>query len=142
MFSPSFPYKGNQVIISSGRVVAHSNDDFIFLFGKKGIGLSTNATVNLDVGERVIINSPKIELGYLAEAIGEPLLKGATTVEQLKRLISALINLSDSLSTLSATQPEIAISLIVGDAKILSNICKSVSNTLISKCLSNNTYTI
>ena len=36
MYKPEFPYKGNQVIISSGRVTNHSYDDFIFMFGKKG----------------------------------------------------------------------------------------------------------
>jgi len=62
MYKPIFPYLGPQVIISSGRVLAHSKDDMIFLFGKKGIGLSTPATLNFDVGERLLITSPKIEL--------------------------------------------------------------------------------
>ena len=31
MYKPEFPYKGNQVIISSGRVTNHSYDDFIFI---------------------------------------------------------------------------------------------------------------
>ena len=51
MFKPEFPYKGNQVIISSGRVLLHAKEDFIFLFGKKGVGISTPNTFNIDATE-------------------------------------------------------------------------------------------
>jgi hypothetical protein len=67
MFTPTFPYLGNQVIISSGRVVNHSYDDFIFLFGKKGVSISSPATFTVDANEKTILASPKIELGYQAE---------------------------------------------------------------------------
>ena len=40
MYVPQFPYTGNQAIITSGRVTHHSYDDFIFLFGKKGVAIN------------------------------------------------------------------------------------------------------
>jgi hypothetical protein len=90
MLKPEFPYKGNQIIISSGRVVAHSKDDAIFLFGKKGVGISTPATFNVDAPERTIINSNIIELGLRARLEGQPVLKGTTLIEQLDRFFTAM----------------------------------------------------
>ena len=62
MYVPQFPYIGNQVIITSGRVTQHSYDDFIFLFGKKGVAISSPATFTVDANERTIVASPKIEV--------------------------------------------------------------------------------
>lgn len=141
MYKPIFPYLGPQVIISSGRVVHHSKDDMIFLFGKKGIGLSTPATVNFDVSERVIIASPKIELGYQAETDGEPVLLGKSTVVQLTALCDAIKGLSDALSKMSAMQLETAIPEIVNKSTILSGQVNTIKTQLSGNCLSQTTYT-
>ena len=118
MFTPQFPYLGNQVIITSGRVVHHSYDDFIFLFGKKGVSISSPATFTVDANERAVIASPKIELGYQAESQGESVLLGDSTVEQLGFLLDAIQSLSSALAQLSAEQPETAIAAIVQTATI------------------------
>lgn len=141
MYKPVFPYLGPQVIISSGRVVNHSKDDMIFLFGKKGIGLSTPATVNFDVSERVIIASPKIELGYQAELKGEPVLLGNSTVLQLSALCDALQGLADALKKLNAQELETAIPGIVAKSTILSGQAATIKGQLNNSCLSNTTYT-
>ena len=67
MYKPEFPYKGNQVIISSGRVTNHSYDDFIFMFGKKGVSISSPATFTVDATESTSISSGFIELGLRAK---------------------------------------------------------------------------
>ena len=142
MYTPKFPYLGNQVIITSGRVIHHSYDDFIFLFGKKGVAVSSPSTFTVDVNERVILASPKIELGYEAEKKGEPVLLGTSTVQQLGFLLDAIQNMSDALNKLSAEEPENAIAAIKTTTTILSDTAKTVKNTLNStKCLSTNTYT-
>lgn len=141
MYKPVFPYLGPQVIISSGRVVNHSKDDMIFLFGKKGIGLSTPATVNFDVNERVIIASPKIELGYEAEVKGEPLLLGNSTVIQLSALCDALKGLADALKKMTAQELEVAIPAIVNKSTILSGQVDTIKAQLNNSCLSKTTYT-
>ena len=141
MYTPQFPYLGNQAIITSGRVVHHSYDDFIFLFGKKGVSISSPATFTVDANERTIIASPKVELGYQAESKGEPLLLGKTTAAQLGFLLDAIQNFSNALVELSAEEPEVAIPLIIQTAKVLSSTASNVKGQLNTKCLSNNTYT-
>lgn len=141
MYIPQFPYLGNQVIISSGRVTHHSYDDFIFLFGKKGVSISSPATFTVDANERTIIASPKVELGYQAEATGEPVLLGRTTAIQLGFLLDAVENLSTALTALAIEEVEIAIPEIVQTAKVLQETAKTVKTQLGSKCLSKNTYT-
>jgi hypothetical protein len=141
MYTPQFPYLGNQVIITSGRVTIHSYDDFIFLFGKKGVSISSPTTLTVDANERTIIASPKIELGYQAESKGEPIMLGTTTSQQLGRLLDAIENLSNALIELSSEEPEISIPKIIYTAKILSSTARTVKAQLSTACLSKNTYT-
>lgn len=141
MYTPQFPYLGNQVIITSGRVVHHSYDDFIFLFGKKGVSISSPATFTVDANERTIIASPKIELGYQAETKGEPVLLGKTTAVQLGFLLDAIQKLSDALGQMSAEELETSISKILETSTVLSATAEIVKGQLNSVCLSKNTYT-
>lgn len=140
MYTPQFPYTGNQAIVSSGRVTIHSYDDFIFLFGKKGVAISSPTTLTVDASERTIIASPKIELGYQAETTGEPLLLGQTTAQQLGYLLDAIENLSQALTQISAEELEISVPGIIQTATVLSSTAKSVKAQLNSECLSKNTY--
>lgn len=141
MYTPQFPYLGNQAIITSGRVVHHSYDDFIFLFGKKGVSVSSPATFTVDANERTIIASPKIELGYQAQSKGEPILLGRTTAIQLGFLLDAIQNLSNALGKMSAEELETSIAGILQTSKVLSDTAKTVKAQLNSACLSKNTYT-
>jgi hypothetical protein len=141
MYTPQFPYLGNQAITTSGRVVIHSYDDFIFLFGKKGVAISSPATFTVDANERTIISSPKIELGYQAEAEGEPLLLGDTTTKQLGYLLDAVQNLSNALAQLNSEELETSVPIIIQTATVLSDTAKNVKAQLNTKCLSKNTYT-
>jgi hypothetical protein len=141
MYTPQFPYLGNQVIITSGRVTHHSYDDFIFLFGKKGVSISSPATFTVDANERTIITSPKIELGYQAQSKGEPVLLGSTTVKQLSNLLDAIQNMSDAINALTVGSTDPAIVNVKTTSLILSDTAKTVSRNLSSICLSKNTYT-
>ena len=141
MYVPQFPYTGNQVIISSGRVVHHSYDDFIFLFGKKGVAISSPATFTIDANERTIIASPKIELGYQAEKDGDPILLGGKTVEQLGDLLTAIKKLSDALIKMSEKELETSIPGIVNASKVLSSQATTIKSQLEINCLSKSTFT-
>jgi hypothetical protein len=140
MYTPKFPYTGNQVIITSGRVTHHSYDDFIFLFGKKGVAISSPSTFTVDANEKTVIASPKIELGFNAV---EPVLLGRTTVIQLTRLFEELQKVSNALNKLAVGEEDTAgaIAAIVTSTKILSDTIKNVNGRLQSQCLSNNTFT-
>ena len=63
MIKPEFPFRGNQLILSSDRIMLHTKSDAIFLFGSAAVSLSSLQTINLDAKEKVLIDSPKIELG-------------------------------------------------------------------------------
>lgn len=90
MYSPQFPYKGNQIILSSDRVMLHSKTDAIFLFGKQAVSLSSTKTINLDAIERIKLYSPIIELGPNAKDQGQPVLLGRTFNRQLLTLLEEL----------------------------------------------------
>ena len=141
MYKPDFPYLGDQAIISSGRVLLHSKDDFIFFFGKKGVSISSPATFTVDANERTIIASPKIELGYQAETNGDPVLLGKKTVEQLGFLLDDLKRLSDALGLMSATNLAIAIPAVQTASRILSSQAITIKAQLQTNCLSKTTYT-
>lgn len=62
-YKPEFPYRGNQIVIDSGRVLLNSKEDSTFIVGKKAVGISSSGTINLDSDGMCIINSPEIRLG-------------------------------------------------------------------------------
>ena len=135
-YKPDFPYKGNQVIISSGRVVIHSKDDAVFLFGKKAVSISTPGTFNVDATKGVTINAPIIELGIGAsqEGVGEPVVKGKALITQLTRLIDQVQGLSEALQQLRSSRKGFAKSLplVINKAKLLNDASTSVKNQLTS----------
>jgi hypothetical protein len=141
MFKPEFPYKGNQVIISSGRVTHHSKDDFIFLFGKKGVSISSPATFTVDANEKTIIASPLIELGLRARLEGDPVMLGDKTAAQLGQLIDTLVELAKGLVALNESNLSGAIPKIVASAKILSEVAPIIKAQLQTTCLSKTTFT-
>lgn len=141
MFKPEFPYKGNQVIISSGRVTHHSYDDFIFLFGKKGVSISSPSTFTVDANERSIIASNKIELGLRAEVEGDPVMLGNRTAFQLGQLIDGITELANGLTNLNESNFAAAIPQIVKAAKVLADTAPIIKAQLATVCLSNTTFT-
>ena len=140
MYTPQFPYVGNQAIITSGRVTIHSYDDFVFLFGKKGVAISSPSTFTVDANERTIIASPVIELGYRAERIGEPILLGRSTAIQLGFIFEAVANLATALKELDSEDLASSFPLIVQTATVLEDTAKTVSSKISTKCVSKTTF--
>jgi hypothetical protein len=141
MFKPEFPYRGDQVIISSGRVTHHSKDDFIFLFGKKGVSISSPATFTVDANESTTIASPIIELGLRAALEGDPVLLGNRTAFQLGLLLDTLSSLGNGLSQLNESNLAGAIPQIVAASKILAETAPLIKAKLQTTCLSDTTFT-
>lgn len=141
MFKPEFPYTGNQAIISSGRVTIHSKDDFIFLFGKKSVSISSPATFTVDANEKTVIASPLIELGLRAKIEGDPVMLGDKTAAQLGQLIDTLVSLANGLSALNESNLAGAIPQIVASAKILSSVAPIIKAQLQTTCQSKTTFT-
>lgn len=137
MIKPEFPYKYSQAIITSDRVMLYAKKEGVLLLGKGTIGLSTPGTINLDAKEKVLVFSPKIELGSKAT---EQVILGNSMVKDLKDIMTSVKNLSDSLSKINITNFAKTVPNIRFYADLLS---KTLNDKLISieNNLSKVTYT-
>lgn len=143
MYSPQFPYKNNQLILSSDRVILHSKNDAIFLFGKQAVSLSSTKTINLDATEKVLIDCPKIELGRKAEADGEPVVLGNKLNEQLLDLVIAIQTAAVMLKQVSTTDLGASMQVVRNAGDILYNAAENSRIYIDQKIiLSKNTFTI
>ena len=144
MIKPEFPYKGNQVIVTSERLVFHSRKDGVFLFGKATVGISSIGTVNVDSKEGLKISAPYIELGLNAKQVGEQAVLGNTLVSVLSEVNDALSSLANALSKVDGTD-ETAVALSMSMLKAtgdgLVTATKNFQNN-IENSLSDATYTL
>jgi uncharacterized protein (DUF2345 family) len=144
MFKPVFPYKGNQLILTSDRVMLHSKSDAIFLFGKQAVGLSSPETINLDAGKKIILAGPVIELGNKAQSLGQPIVLGNTLNQKLLSIIEALNSVAILLAQVSTSQQGKSMESIRQAGLLLSQEMQSLKTQLIpgvSEILSKNTFT-
>ena len=144
IFEPKFPYKGNQLILSSDRVILHSKSDAIFLFGKQAVSLSSTKTINLDAFDKVLIDCKIIELGSKAETLGEPLILGKTFNRQLTLLLDELASVGTLLAQVSETDLGASMTYISSagqkinqEATRLGDIVRNPNSIVLSK----NTFT-
>ncbi len=144
MFRPVFPYKGNQLILTSDRVTLHSKNDAIFLFGKQAVGLSSPETINLDAGKKIILAGPVIELGNKAQDLGEPIVLGNTLNQKLLFLIETLSAVSTLLAQVSTSQQGKSMQSIADAGALLNGQMAKMKEELdpsTSQILSKNTFT-
>lgn len=140
MYKPQFPYKENQLILSSDRVILYSKKDSIFLFGTEAVSLSSTKTINLDAVEKVLIDSPKIELGNRAESLGEPVILGNSFLRQVIILLERLKIAGDEMSNVSESNMAGSFVLIQGagitiskEADRLISLLRSQETPVLSK---------
>jgi hypothetical protein len=142
-YKPEFPYKGNQAIISSGRILFHAKEDSIFLFGKKAVGISSIGVINMDAYEGITLNTSKIELGLKAKDIGENIMLGLTTNQMLVQLLDELERVGSALTQLSKTGLPGASIAISAAGEALTSKSNTIKNNLKDYSnLSKITYTI
>jgi len=142
MFVPQFPYKGNQIILSSDRVTLHSKIDGIFLFGKQVVSLSSPQTINLDASQKVLIDSPKIELGHKAELEGEPVVLGEKLNQQLSIMTNAMLTAAVFLKQVSSEDLGTSMESIRDAAQILYDAAQNANAYIDNRLtLSQNTFT-
>jgi len=146
MLNPQFPYKDNQIILSSNRVLLNSKTDGIFLFGKRMVSLATKETINLDAEERILLDCDKIELGHKAEQLGDPVILGNKFIQEFNLLLSGLQYLALKLKTVSKEGDAVSWIKILEGGEELYAACQRfiliLNNPNDSKNpLSKNTYT-
>jgi len=86
-------YMGNQIIISSDRLVLSSKKSDMLLYSDKSIGLFANSTINLQAAKNVIIQSDKnvyikSNKCYLGNNPKHPMVHG----DDLKNVLNSLLN--------------------------------------------------
>ena len=81
-------YTGNQIIISSGRLVLNSQNDHILLSSAKSINLNALDSINFDTTGDIILQAGRVKLG--SQLAKEPLLLGDITTKQLELMLDIL----------------------------------------------------
>jgi hypothetical protein len=134
MYTPKFPYSGNQIIITSGRVTLHSKEDAVFIFGKQNIGLSSVGEIHLDALGEVTIDAPRITLGHKDSPAGsgvqglEPIALGYKTNQIFIRLTNVLIEVGTQLSRVSETNLPASMQALAGVGESLKSVAQSLNN--------------
>ena len=142
MYIPEFPYKGNQIILTSDRVTIHSKSDAIFIFGKQAVSLSSPQTITLDATQKVLIDSPKIELGRKAELDGDPLVLGRKLNSILSAILFAITLSAKQLKQVSTTNPGSSMQYIRNAGDILHDVSEDLKIAIDNDyILSKNTFT-
>ena len=116
-------FKGNQIILDSGRVVLHSKSDSILLNSLNSITLGSS-TLNIDSQDYISIDAPSIFIGAKAE---EPAVLGDKNEELLKRLFNLLKTIASTFN--SVKDP----TSIVPALAVLAPIIDSEANALQSQ---------
>ena len=101
MLNPDFPYKNNQILLSTDRILLNAKSDAIFLFGKRMVAIASTETVNIDAKEKILIDCDKIELGHQAETLGDPVILGNKFIQEFNLLVQSLQFLAAKLKTVS-----------------------------------------
>ena len=132
MYVPEFPYKGKQIIVSSGRVIVHAKSDGVFLFGKKNVGISSGGEVHIDAYGEIFLDAPKISLGgkIFPDSMSglEPVLLGYRTNQILIRLSEALTELGKSLGSMSESDVPGSMFKLATSGPLLLKAAQAVNN--------------
>jgi hypothetical protein len=100
-------YKGEQVVLSTGRIVLNSKQDSTLISAKDSISLSA-ARLNQEADNEICLESPKIFLGKnsMISNNPEPILLGNRVEEYLRSVLDEIIGIADSLSTATTAAGE------------------------------------
>lgn len=90
-------FDGDQALVASDRVVLNARRREVLVFAGGSIGLSSRQSIFMDCEDQVVINSPKISLGFEAR---EHLLLGDKTKEWITELTNQLVNLVNAINSI------------------------------------------
>ncbi len=94
-------YNGEQLILTSDRIIFNSKVDSIFVISNETIGFSANDSVHFNVGKKnsknglFIINSAKIQLGMTGKGSK---LESVTKADSLESILNDLLNAISSFA--------------------------------------------
>jgi hypothetical protein len=105
-------YTGEQIVLSSGRLVFNSRSNDVFISSRRYINLSAGDKVTIDVGavdsdkeqNMFLVNAPRMQLGLERYGRPEPITKADQLETVLTDLINALSTYSDMLPAFSGVR--------------------------------------
>lgn len=135
--SPS-TYNGNQVVLSSGRLVFNSKSDHILLSSNLTIGFNAIRGFNFDTPTNFVVGAgTSIRLG--SKNANHPVLKGDDTVEVLTELFETLLKLTESLVQ-GASQPNTIMPTVIEQGSATTYVLVNLK-TRLEALKSRKTYT-
>lgn len=127
--APVNSYKGNQVVVSSGRLVFMSSKENILILSKKSVGVA-GTSLNLEGVDYVNLDAPKIYIGGVSSRTEqEPVMLGGVTVEWLESLFTKFERLVKNLAEMDP-DPEIGIPVLMAEAAAIQKTLPSLKNQL------------
>lgn len=108
-------YTGEQIVLSSGRLIFNARANDVYLNAKRYINFSAGDKVTIDVGNidsddeqnMFLVNAPRMQFGLDKNGVAEPIVKGEQLDEILSQLMEALATYSD-MAAVAVAVPETA----------------------------------
>lgn len=113
MSTPQLPsqYEGEQIILSSGRLILNGRSDSVFLSANQYIHINANEGIYIDIGptdtdniaNKLYINAPLIQLGD--DKKGN--LQAVVKADDLREILSDIINAINTFNSIASTSVKI-----------------------------------
>lgn len=142
-FIPIRKYNGNQVILTSDRLIFNAKDDNIFITARKDLAISVGGSVHINVGPSsggsssnvYLLNAPRIQLGLGSV---QPVPKGDDLVNVINKTLQALNKLASSLTsavgvgvgTVNEATVNAAGAQLQGDISNITGLVKKINSTV------------
>ena len=119
-------YKGEQIQLSSGRLIFNARSDSTFISSRKYINFSAGDKVTIDVGDEdsndeqklFLVNAPRIQFGLNRNGVPEPIVKGEQLDQVLTQLMEAISIYSDMVQA-AATVPGPTMASLLNPATLM-----------------------
>lgn len=126
-------YEGEQIILSSGRLILNGRSDNVFLSANQYIHINANEGIYIDIGlkdtdniaNKLYINSPLIQLGDDKKGNLQYVVKA----DDLKEILSDIINAINTFNDIAA--PTVQVPPLY---KVAADTLKVQLQTALSKC--------
>mgnify|MGYP001626814999 CR=1 FL=1 len=131
-------FKGNQVIINSGRLYFNAKEEGAFISATEGIGLNAKA-IGIDADDYVGLDAKKLYLGTQAFKEKEPVLLGETSIAWMDDHLSQFETIVKGMATAPPAPPAFVAKMIATSNAVLP-IIPQLRN-LLKELLSKKVYT-
>lgn len=131
-------YKGNQIIVNSGRIYFNAKEEGAFISAVEGVGLNAKV-VGIDADDYVGLDAKKIYLGTDAFKEKEPVLKGQTSIDWMDDHLSQFETIVKGMATMPPAPPA-AIAKMIATANAVLPVIPQLRN-LLKQLLSKKVYT-